>query len=266
MYNLHISYPELINSITQIQDSPPAWTQEPYRPPLIKYSMCCPVPGGYSGYPPPPVLTWLGVGYLGVCAPLAGVPPILTWPGGVPWVGAPLAGVPPSWPGLGGPRVGVPLAGVPPSWPGPRGVPWSGRPLARAPPHLDLARIPPPPQGWTWLGYTPSSWTWLGYSPPPLTPPVGRQMDGWMDRHVWKHYLPVVLRTRSVIIVQHIKAFFQSCGLSKFELLTWGMIALPYWGTRPATCTPLCIFVIWFPSRSPTLSYQSWKYRKILSV
>ena len=23
-------------------------------------------------------------------------------------------------------------------------------------------------------------------------------MDGWMDRHVWKHYLPVVLRTWSV--------------------------------------------------------------------
>ena len=29
-------------------------------------------------------------------------------------------------------------------------------------------------------------------------PPCG-QTDGWMDRHVSKHYLPVVLRTRAVI-------------------------------------------------------------------
>ena len=33
------------------------------------------------------------------------------------------------------------------------------------------------------------------------TPPVDRQIDGWMDRHVSKHYLPVVLRTRVVKII-----------------------------------------------------------------
>ena len=36
---------------------------------------------------------------------------------------------------------------------------------------------------------------------PPQVPPIPRQTwpDGWMDRHVWKHYLPIVLRTWSVI-------------------------------------------------------------------
>ena len=71
------------------QDSPPAWTQEAYRSPCIKYSTCCPILGGggedwgtphpdMAGVPPSPdlvgypspVLTWLGY-------PL----PILTWPG-----------------------------------------------------------------------------------------------------------------------------------------------------------------------------------------
>ena len=28
------------------QQSPPAWTQEAYRPPRSKYSICCPIPGG----------------------------------------------------------------------------------------------------------------------------------------------------------------------------------------------------------------------------
>ena len=28
------------------QESPPAWTQETYRPRRIKFSICCPVPGG----------------------------------------------------------------------------------------------------------------------------------------------------------------------------------------------------------------------------
>ena len=31
-----------------------------------------------------------------------------------------------------------------------------------------------------------------------VTPPVDRQIDGWKDRRVSKHYLPVVLRTRAV--------------------------------------------------------------------
>ena len=63
-------------------------------------------------------------------------------------------------------------------------------------PHLHLAGVPPPI--WTWLGYPHQ--TWLGYPPhlvlawvPP--PPRCRQTD----RHVSKHNIPVVLRTRSVI-------------------------------------------------------------------
>ena len=64
--------------LSKKQDSPPAWTQEAYRPPLIKYSVCCPVPG--AGVPPnSPILTWLG-GTPGGRPLLAGVPP-----GGVDW-------------------------------------------------------------------------------------------------------------------------------------------------------------------------------------
>ena len=32
------------------------------------------------------------------------------------------------------------------------------------------------------------------------TPPVDRQIDGWKDRRVSKHHLPVILRTRAVKI------------------------------------------------------------------
>ena len=134
------------------QDSPPEWTQEAYQPPLIKYSMCCPVGGG-------------GVSW--AAAPLAVVPPVLSWPGGTPG-GHPsgwgtlcpdLAGgyprwVPPGWgtpilTWLGVPQVGAPWLGYPPSWPDQGGT----------------------PGGYPWLGYSPS-WPgrevslWLGYPPP----------------------------------------------------------------------------------------------------
>ena len=76
------------------QESPPAWTQEAYRPPCSEYSFCCP--------------TWVS-------------PPILTWRGGtrsVPprggtWSGTPPARVPPR----GGTRSGTPPARVPPLLP-----------------------------------------------------------------------------------------------------------------------------------------------------
>ena len=120
------------------QESPPAWTQEAYRPQRIKYSICCPIleggylplPGGiYLGVPPPPpVLAWPGGGtYLGQeGGTYLGVPPILTWLGGeVPTLGYPL---PPSGPGQG--------TSPPPSGPG------------RVP--------PPPPPVWTdWKHYLP---------------------------------------------------------------------------------------------------------------
>ena len=38
------------------QESPPAWTQEAYRPPRSKYSLCSP----YPGVPPPPEQPGLG--------------------------------------------------------------------------------------------------------------------------------------------------------------------------------------------------------------
>ena len=63
------------------------------------------------------------------------------------------------------------------------------------------------PPVWTWLGYLPHL-DLAGGTPPPLArwgTPCG-QTDGWMDRHVSKHYLPVVLRTRSVTIKKFIPA------------------------------------------------------------
>ena len=127
-------------------------------------------------------------------------------------------GVPP-WPGLTG---GVPKVGYPPDQVQ-RGVPevgyppWVGVPPLRpgwGTPHLDLARVqppclldlawvppPPPPPGpgsstpppGPGSGTPPPGWTWLGYPPPP-------GVDRQKDRHVSKHSLPAVLRTRSVNI------------------------------------------------------------------
>ena len=45
------------------QESPPAWTQEVYRPRRIKYSICCPTLGGTRSLVPL-VLTWVqSLGY-----------------------------------------------------------------------------------------------------------------------------------------------------------------------------------------------------------
>ena len=80
------------------QESPPAWTQEAYRPPCSKYSICCPnwVPP-LAGYPPPGYpLSWPGWGG--------------TWPG-YPPAGYPLPGyLPARVPPLAGPgRVPPPV-------------------------------------------------------------------------------------------------------------------------------------------------------------
>ena len=113
---------------THLKESPPAWTQEAYRPRRIKYSICFPKWGQVRwGYP--------------------------KW-------GTHEQGVPQARSDRGYPRWVTSQQGY--------------------------------PLGWTWLGYSlprPGRGTLLG---------VDRQIDGWMDRHVWKHYLPVVLRTRSV--------------------------------------------------------------------
>ena len=96
------------------QESPPAWTQEAYRPPCRKYSLCCP--------------NW--------------VPPNLA--GGVPDLGTPHrvpTGRVPSWQGTPSPQQGTPRR-VPP-WAGPGRVP-PRLDLAGYPPWLDLAGYPPP--------------------------------------------------------------------------------------------------------------------------
>ena len=147
------------------QESPPAWTQEAYRPPCSKYSLCCPnwVPP-QAGYPP------------GQGTPLARVPPRAGYPLGR----VPPARVPPR---------GYPPARVPPG----QGTPRQGTPPARVPPQLDLAGYPPTPAALWHSGKCCKALWDTG------TPPCG-QTDWWMDRRVSKHYLPVVLRTRAVMI------------------------------------------------------------------
>ena len=105
---------------TDKQESPPAWTQEAYRPPCSEYSFCCPTRGGVrvppqggSGYPP---------------RGGSGSPPGGTWPGSPPG-GVPDPGTPP--PGGGGYLTRPP------------------RGLGTPPPGGYLTRVPPPGGG-TW--------------------------------------------------------------------------------------------------------------------
>ena len=137
------------------QESPPAWTQEEYRPPCSKYSLCCP--------------NWI--------PPWQGTPP------------APQPGYPPGQ--------GTPLGRVPPS-------------PARVPPRPGYppARVPPRPGYPPWPGYPPS-WTWQG-TPPAAPWHSGKCCKALWDTGIppvdkltkWNYYLPVVLRTRAVIIIQ----------------------------------------------------------------
>ena len=150
------------------QESPPAWTQEAYRQRRINY---------YSvGYPPP---ARSDGGYPRWGTPLPGYPPARS-DGGYPRWGTPHQGTPQPGP-MGGTQGGVPPCriwlGYPPPGPG-WGTSLPHLDLARAPPNLDLARVPPLP------------------GPGLGTPPLG--VDRQKDRHVSKHNLPVVLRTRSV--------------------------------------------------------------------
>ena len=61
-----------------------------------------------------------------------------------------------------------------------------------------LAGLTPPPAGLTPPGWTdpPPRLDWP--SPPPSWTDLPLWTDRWKDRHVSKHYLPVVLRTRAV--------------------------------------------------------------------
>ena len=142
------------------QESPPAWTQEAYRPPCSEYSFCCPTrvpppggvpdpgtpPGGYRTWVPPRGGTWPRYppqgGYRTWVTPPGGyltrVPP-----GGVPDLGTPPAGGTwPRYPPPGGYRTWVPPGGVPDP-----GTPPGGY-QTRVPPRGGT-RTPPPPPVWT---------------------------------------------------------------------------------------------------------------------
>ena len=214
-----------------IQESPPAWTQEAYRPRHIKYSICYPrwgtppigVPparshsgGTWGGVPPsgyPPSQGTPQPGLMGGMQ--GGVPPSgYPWPGlmGVAKVEYPPVEVPPG-PGLmGGTQGGVPLlryplamsdggtwGGVPPcqdtSWPGPMGGTWGGVPhRGRYPPHQGT-----PNQVWWRDRYqrwgTPC-WGTPQLAGPGKGPPL-RQV--WTDKQSETITSRLVLRTRSVI-------------------------------------------------------------------
>ena len=155
---------------------------------------------------------WQGVSEMGY--PHWGTPctsPVQVW-WEVPVVGYPI-GFPPvqvgGYPRWGTPCWGTPLSGYPMSWSPCPGLVWGyprwgtpnpplGYPLLRYPP----VRVPPSAYPLSGSSHQctppvrlPPTWTWLGY--PPLLG-VDRQTDGWMNRHMSKHYLPVVLRMRSV--------------------------------------------------------------------
>ena len=113
-------------------ESPPAWTQEAYRPLCSKYSLCCPnwvPPGGYpvryppGGYPDPP----------------GGVPSQVPPRGGVP---GPPRGYPVRYP-RGGTRSGTP-GGVPRP-PPPGGGTRSGTPPGGYPVRYPPGGYPDPP-------------------------------------------------------------------------------------------------------------------------
>ena len=145
-----------------IQESPPAWTQEAYHPPCSDYSFCCP------NWVPPP--SWPGPG-----GTLPGYPPSKVPPSGVPpWAGYPPAGYP------------TPPAGYPPRCL-PHGI------LGNVAKHYGIWVPPPVSAPWHSGKCCKALWD-MG------TPPVDRQIDGCKDRRVSKHYLPVVLRTRAVIM------------------------------------------------------------------
>ena len=139
--------------------------QEAYRPLRSEYSLCCPNHGGT--HPRSRSRSRFRGGTPSLArwrVPCPGVPPIQVWMGDTPS----LAGGTPGW-------------SIPPSGPG-----WGT-------PHLDLAEYP-------------LIWTWIWLESPPSGPdwgtPLCGQTDGWMDRHMSKHYLLVILCTR--VVINHI--------------------------------------------------------------
>ena len=166
--------------------------------------------GGYlpwtGGYLPwdTPILTWPGWTYLGRGTHLRVHPHPDLARGNLPWPRGYLPWGTPIWPGcwdLPYPGGGVPPLGHSPSWPGQGqgNLPWPGQYLPWGTPVLTwlggptLAGVPT-------LGYTPIL-SWLGgptlaRGVPTLGYPPCRQTN-W---RLCKHYLPVVLCTRAVMM------------------------------------------------------------------
>ena len=124
------------------------------------------------------------------------VPPILTWLGGLPY--------------LGTPQQGTPWQGTPPGrvlpWQGTPGGTWQGTPLA------GHGRVPP--SGVCPMAFWEMLQSIMGYgSPPPGVCPMAfwvmlQSIMGYgysplgVDKLTkWNYYLPVILRTRAVTIV-----------------------------------------------------------------
>ena len=251
----------------KIQESPPAWTQEAYRPPCSEYSFCCPTrvppPGGYltPGTPPGGYLTRVHPpgGYLTQvppCTPRGRVPDPgtpRTPSGGVPDPGTPPGGyltrVTPRTP-RGGTWPGYPRGGT---WPGypprtPQGVPDPGTPRG----YLTWV----PPRGGTWPGYPPGGYlTWVpprGVYPDPPPPGVDRQTK-------WNYYLPVILRTWAVTrngsyVPRHF-AWFPYFTLSKPGFDQWIVTAR---STTGRYCFHRCLSVHRGGGRGGLVRYPPW--------
>ena len=197
------------------QERPPVWTQEAYRPPRSKYSLCCPILGG--GVPH----SWLGrypIPGKGVSHlwpgwyPNLGYPfPILIWLGGTPYSGTPCPdlvgrGGTPSWEGTWDQSLGYPPERTWDQWK-----------------YYRMEMGYPPERTWDqWkyyrmeMGYPPErTWDQWKYYGMEMGYPLARTWDQWKyhgmemgytptmwtDSHLWKQYLPIVLRTRAVIMV-----------------------------------------------------------------
>ena len=160
--NVHFKHYSNPNSNCK-QESPPAWTQEAYRPLCSDYSFCCPI----LADPPPP--------------PPAGPDP------------PPAAGPDPPWLDLNPPPGSW-------TWPPPGSLTWPPQQLDLTPPAGPdsppaTGPDPPPPAG---PEPPPGSWTWapppppagpdpprLDLTPPPAglrtDPPPRGQTDWWTD-------------------------------------------------------------------------------------
>ena len=172
------------------QESPPAWTQEAYRPPCSEYSFCCPTwvpprggtrtpPGGVPSQVPPRGGTQTPQG-----GTQSGTPP-----GGKGyWSGTPPGGYPDP---LGGTQSGTPPGGYPVRYP-----PWGGYPdppggyPVRYPPGGVPGQVPPH----CLMAFWEMLQSIMGYGYPPLW------TDRLMDGQTRVKTLPsLVLRTRAVM-------------------------------------------------------------------